>query len=309
MTTVEAWNRGFSADALGDVAALWNRSARTRHAFFPWTGDLLYRRWRDAGRFDPLDLIAARDDDGELVGIAHVSAVNEPFYDPAGAVEALFVRPDRRRNGIGARLLAAALKRLRGRRLGFVDFLGAWPYGPLYTTLADGSERSGAFGAESAPLARAAGFRCVRESIVMRLDLADAILPVDPDARVSVDRRPREGGPTWLDRVFTGWRLFDHAMLDADGRLLSRAIFSRMEGVSDWVGREVYALFGVHTPPELRGRGYAFRNIGAVLSRLHAAGTAVVELHVYADNVPALRLYGRLGFREVARTSMWRLTL
>ncbi|MFN3658300.1 MAG: GNAT family N-acetyltransferase [Pseudolabrys sp.] len=50
-----------------------------------------------------------------------------------------------------------------------------------------------------------------------------------------------------------------------------------------------------------RGRGLARRLLTLHLGRLAALGTRAVFLEVDENNVPALRLYRRAGFREVAR--------
>ncbi|MBQ1076001.1 GNAT family N-acetyltransferase [Micromonospora sp. C31] len=61
----------------------------------------------------------------------------------------------------------------------------------------------------------------------------------------------------------------------------------------------VAALGNVTTHPRARGRGLAGAAVAAVCRRLREH-VAHVTLNVKADNVAALRLYGRLGFTRVA---------
>lgn len=56
----------------------------------------------------------------------------------------------------------------------------------------------------------------------------------------------------------------------------------------------------VCTHPEFRGRGYGNALVSAVASRIMWRGETPI-LHVKADNVPAVRLYERLGFKVRAR--------
>lgn len=288
------------ADALTD---LWNASACNAHGFYPLGRDIFIQRVLTAKRYDPERLLVAQAD-GRIVGIAHSDIVREPFYEPLASVEALLVHPDYRHRGIGTALLTASLESLRHSRVPGVDALGCWPYSSFYCTLIDGSERSGIFSDDTAMLKlfHRAGFSPHRESIVMRLDLTEeAPREIRSDNGRFIIRK-RSPGETWLDYVFRGWDLYDHQYVSTDGMLLSRAIFASMLGLNQHTGRKHFALFGVNTPEGLRGRGYARTNLSVLLNQIAGEGAETVELHVYADNTPALRLYTGLGFRELKRT-------
>jgi predicted GNAT family acetyltransferase len=92
--------------------------------------------------------------------------------------------------------------------------------------------------------------------------------------------------------------------MDAGGNVLSRAIFAFMEGESRNEGMGVFSLFGVHTPCDFRQRGYAGVNLSRLMARVAELGGSRLEIHVYADNLPALALYRRAGFREAVETVM-----
>lgn len=65
---------------------------------------------------------------------------------------------------------------------------------------------------------------------------------------------------------------------------------------------KVWVLTGIVTLPEARGRGHGRAVTGAAVQAAVAAG-ARPGLFVRSDNVPAVRVYDRLGFERVARRS------
>ena len=310
-TVIAPWGRGYEAAALDEIANLWNRNAIRRHAFFPWTGEFLRRVWSIGDMLSRGCLLEARQE-GVLVGFIHVSWMHEEFYSPAGSVEALLVDAACRGQGIGTSLLLEGidvLKRIRPA-LWFVDAMGAWPCGFLYTALADGSERSGVFRNEPglARLFSRVGFRKVRPSFVMRAPVLAGIPPPSPPEGTSVHLGQRSH-VTWLDRVFRARDLWDHVLVDRYEHVLSRAIFGRMPGESQVEGKTIFSLFGVNTPEHLRGKGWAGHNIHLLRHHIATLGGHLIELHVYADNTPALALYRRAGFEEVAETMMMYLDI
>lgn len=288
---------------LSDIASLWNSNAVGRHAFFPWTVERL-AELLDSGDRAPGVLITAHERD-VCIGFAYCNQVREDGYPFAGVIENILVDAPHRRRGVGTELLRLGLSRIAEYRpaLPMVDALGAWPYGYSFNCLADGSERSGVFLNDPATyrLFRRAKFEPVRKSIVMRASLAGARpRPIPRGAAFRIGKRPDR---TWLDRVFRGRELWDHQLLRR-GDILSRAIFGFMESESRQEGRAVFSVFGVNTPFDLQGNGYAGINLSHMMAYVRDLGAEVLELHVYADNAPALRLYSGLGFRAVAETMM-----
>lgn len=294
----------FPFETLRDMAALWNDNAVGRHGFFPWSGERL-ALMLGGGAAVNSRLVTARTPEGMLAGFAHVSWMREYGYSPGGSVEALLVARRHRNLGVGKALLGKCLDILAGETSGLVlvDALGAWPYGHLYTTLADGSERSGVFSAADglAALFRRFGFQNARKSLVMRAGTALAPIPLPKGMRAVVAKRDTA---TWLDFAFRGRRLYDHNLIDGGGDTLSRAIYGFMPDESRQSGRILFSLFGVNTPDHHRGNGFAGLNISHLLGHLKNQGADMVELHVYADNIPALALYRRHGFEEAAETMM-----
>lgn len=291
---------------LTEIAQLWNAAATRRHAFHPWTGQRLTHLLTNKHGGPVGNLLIARAKAGTLAGFIHFDEIHEDGYPASGVIETIMVEPSWRGRGIGGALLTAAvtsLESLRPRPV-LIDALGAWPFGYGFNTLMDGSERSGVF-LDDAPLYRLfrrAGFEPVRKSLVMRTELALVkAKPVPPDCGFMIDKRVAN---TWLDRVFRGRQLWDHELVRSDGRTLSRSIFGLMDGESIQEERVIFSLFGVNTPPDVQNRGYASINLSNLMSYVRGLGGELMEIHVYADNVPALALYRGLGFKERAETMM-----
>ncbi len=293
-------------DILGEIARLWNGNATARHDFFPWSAALLARLLVPAGNPTGRFLTAHHRPSNALIGFIHCNQLREDGYPRAGVVEAVMVDAPYRRHGVGAALLAAALRTMETfrPRPDIVDALGAWPFGYAFNTLADGSERSGVFMNEPDVyrLFRRAGFEVVRQSRVMRADIRGSRpRPIPPGCGFHIAKRTEN---TWLDRVFRGRELYDHALSRQNGQLLSRAIFGFMEAESRHQGQAVFSLFGVNTPYDQQRKGYAGINLSRLMEHVRTIGGESIEIHVYADNQPALALYDGLGFATVADTLM-----
>jgi mycothiol synthase len=230
--------------------------------------------------------------DGELAGYAHLDTAGDAF---GNTVVELIVRPDRRREGIGARLVDEVLTVDGPMRL--------WSHG----------DHPGA-----ARLAERNGLARVRELLKMRLgpdgELPEPKLPGhvrirtfepgrDEDAVIAVNARafdwhPEQGQLTVDELLATereSW--FDPAgFFLADER--KRTVgFHWTKIHPDGVG-EVYVV-GVDPAAQGGGLGKALTLVG--LHHLRAAGFEEIILYVESDNAPAVAVYTRLGF-SVAET-------
>jgi ribosomal protein S18 acetylase RimI-like enzyme len=61
--------------------------------------------------------------------------------------------------------------------------------------------------------------------------------------------------------------------------------------------------------PEYRGQRLAYRLMEAVIMFAREQGIAFLDLHVFEQNLPAVRLYESLGFQEEHREIYYRLNL
>jgi ribosomal protein S18 acetylase RimI-like enzyme len=288
------------------LADLWNRSYVGAHGFFPLNGNVFEQAIWGNPRFREENLLLL-EVSGVPAGFVHCDYLTGFNFPATGVVEALAVAPEFRRKGLGRTLLEAAVARLKRQGARVLDFGGSWPYTPFYSTLIDGSERSGIFANNLAALALCEkfGFRPEEKSFVMRLNPALVTkFTLPPGCYIS--RKERINRDSWLDFAFRRWRLFDHTLLNDRGEVLSRAIYTRMDGVSNLHGKELRAVFSVNTPERFRRQGWALLNLGIMINIMITEGVDELELHVYTDNTPAVNLYKSLGFQEIAQTTAMR---
>ncbi len=281
---------------------IWNKSMKDEYGFFPLTPERLRQHYYSSTRFDPNRLLIAYY--GEIPqGFIHYDLVDEPGYERAGVISALAVIPEHRLQGVGSKLLEKAIGYLEHHQVKFIDAAGAWPYSSFYATLIDGSERAGINQENKAAQWLLSNFYFYpgRRSYTMLKELHNsAHFSILPQHVYSGSRR---GYHTWLDHAFRDWELFDHELLNPDGVVLSRCIYARMDGQSNYSGKERYAIFGVHTPEPFQGMGYATANLKLLCNKLISEGIDELELHVYQDNAPAVKLYQRIGFTDVGETT------
>nr|WP_245812074.1 mycothiol synthase [Actinophytocola xinjiangensis] len=242
--------------------------------------------------------LLATDTDGSVVGYAHLDTGGDAFGN--GVVE-LIVAPDRRRAGVGGRLVAEVLT---------VDGpLRLWSHG----------DHPGAVA-----LAKRHGLARVRELLRMRLgpggELPERALPGhlrlrtfepgrDEDAVIGVNARafdwhPEQGQLSVEELVATeGESWFDPAgfflAVDGDDDRDRVVGFHWTKVHPDGIG-EVYVV-GVDPDAQGGGLGTALTLVG--LRHLRESGIDEIILYVESDNAPAVAVYTRLGF-TVAETDV-----
>jgi RimJ/RimL family protein N-acetyltransferase len=104
---------------------------------------------------------------------------------------------------------------------------------------------------------------------------------------------PFEGDPEGFLRWVKG-RIPRALVVESRGR-------AAFVGYADVRRREGFLLQGVYTWPEFRRRGLAAAGVSALCALAFAAGAGHVQLAVVDGNLPAERLYQRLGFKPFAR--------
>jgi RimJ/RimL family protein N-acetyltransferase len=129
---------------------------------------------------------------------------------------------------------------------------------------------------------------------------ADAALFVDWMRAYMRQALPRDPMPdaAWMER----WSV--------DARYLFWTVRGEPVSVAGIVAetRNGAAITGVYTPEDKRGRGYASAAAAAAARMIREDGRSLVLLMANITNAPALRAYGRIGFRPVAGfTHYWRL--
>lgn len=232
-------------------------------------------------------LVQQSSSDGRTVAAA---------YAAGDAPVELVVDPDRRRAGIGRRILDELLAD------GEQQF---WAHGDLPAAQA---------------LAAAAGLVAGRTLLALRLAfdgpptperVPDGITirtfdPADIDAVVAVNGRafvdhPEQGAMDRADvvtRMASDW--FDPEgffIAERDGEVVGFH-WTKVEG-------DVGEVYVVGIDPGAQGGGLGTALTARGLRHLHEQGLAVVDLYVEGDNVPALTVYRRLGFVDHARDTLY----
>ncbi|MFC5675977.1 mycothiol synthase [Aeromicrobium endophyticum] len=232
-------------------------------------------------------LVHQSDPDGRVIAAA---------YAAGDAPVEIVVDPDRRREGIGRRILDELLAD------GEHDF---WAHGDLPAAQA---------------LAASAGLVAGRTLLALRLTFDGppaservsegvtlrTFTPDDVDQVVAVNARafahhPEQGAMDRADmerRMASDW-------FDADGFFVAerdgRVIGFHWTKVEDSVG-EVYV---VGIDPDAQGGGLGTALTARGLRHLFERGLPVVDLYVEGDNDPALAVYRKLGFVDHARDTLY----
>jgi mycothiol synthase len=256
--------------------------------------------------------VLAEGRDGALLGYARLEAGDE--VDDEAAAE-LVVAPAARGTGVGTALLAH-VEQLAGDRP-----LSVWAHGDLPAATA---------------LAQRRGYRRARVLLQMRRDLAG----VEPDPRPTLPDdvtvrpfRPGRDEEAWLRvnaRAFAWhpeqgrWTLEDIRMREAepwfdpagfllawrgdpdDGGTLLGSHWTKVHPPGDAGDEAVGEIYVLGVDPDAQGLrlGRALTDLG--LAHLRGVGLREVLLYTEEDNVAAVSLYERSGFRRYAVDVSWR---
>ncbi|HVV13959.1 mycothiol synthase [Amycolatopsis sp.] len=238
-------------------------------------------------------------DEGKLVGYAHLDTSGDAF---GRQVAELIVHPDRRRQGVGTRLVEALVE-----KVGEPDKLRVWAHGDHPA---------------AARIAERAGFARARELLVLHVNVAGADWPepvlrdgvslrtfvpgqdeqavVDVNAR-AFDWHPEQGQLTVAELTNTeraDW--FDAEgffLAEREGKLLGfhwTKIHPADPG--QFGGEPVGEVYVVGVDPDAQGGGLGKALTLAGLRYLRDKGLAQVILYVEGDNTPAIAVYTKLGF-------------
>ncbi len=302
------WRNGLDSGEVAEVVELL-AEAEAADGVAPAGEQVLLRLNQHRGVSDQIEPVQAdvrsehfliRDEDGTLVGYAHLDTEQE--RDAGLLVAELAVRPEHRGKGAGTQLVEALLDRadLPAEPAPDTGRLRIWAHG----------EHPAA-----ARLAEKFGFARPRELWRMGRELAGAELPEveltggvrlrtfrpgqDEPAVVAVNRRafswhPEQGGMTEDElRLKEDQDWFDPAgffLAEGSGGELLGFHWTKVH--PDGTG-EVYV---VGVDPDAQGRGLGKSLTVAGLRHLRDIGCRHAMLYVEADNAPAVKVYRRLGF-------------
>ncbi len=319
--------RSFDPTDLDALVAFWNQAFADRRNFAPLTAAAFTRRVLESPAFDPAGLILAwaMDAAGHAAPVGLVHAFRPPpqtglyaKWGPHHYLALLYVAPAYRRQGIGARLLAAAENWLY-----YCPVYAASHAGPCYGIVEGprppffgSSERLGLSAQDGALLAFLAhrGYAVTDPGDVsMRLALTPRPAPVAPDLaglglRVqAVDARHPFAGrdpagraelSLWGDN--RGDPYAGLVLVDGDGLLHGQIAWYPLAQPG------TAGLVGFWVAPALRGRGVGRYLLDLALSELSSANVShrvydsvyhAVDVHTHLiHHARAAELYRRRGF-------------
>ncbi len=85
---------------------------------------------------------------------------------------------------------------------------------------------------------------------------------------------------------------------ETDGKIISSGYAIRKKA-RHYLNHEYYAYLGfMYTHPDHRGKGINSKIVEELKHWSHARGFKEIRLTVYAENVPAIRAYGKVGFKS-----------
>jgi mycothiol synthase len=258
---------------------------------------LLHLRYDADG---PADLLLTED--GSIVGYAYLDPPGEP--DDDGVSGELVIHPRYRRHGHGLALLRELTARADGH------LVRLWAHGDL---------------AAAAALARKAGFTRVRALWQMRRPLHDPVdQPAFPAGSTLRTFRPGQDEQEWLSlnrRAFAShpeqgaWQPRDLELREQEPWFDPAGFFVAERGgvmtgfhwtkVPADEGEGLGEVYVVGVDPGEQGTGLGRALTLAGLRHMRDRGVAEALLYVDEDNVPAIRMYQRLGFTRWSTDAMY----
>lgn len=259
------------------------------------------------GGDEPVKHVLVRSE-GRVVGYAHLD-VSDVVAGPSAE---LFVDASRRRRGFGAMALRELQRQTAGARL------RVWAHGDLPSA----ATFAGHFGLTRArtllQLRRPLGVPLPEASLPTGITLRpfeddDAEQWLQVNAHAFADH-PEQGRWTASDlRLRIGETWFSKAgfLLAMRDDRMAGFVWTKIHGGSSPQGDRRHAhdpigeIYVVGVDPAERGARLGRALVVAGLTHLRAARIDVAMLYVESDNVPALRLYGSLGFATHATDVMY----
>jgi len=301
------------------LTTLW-RSLAGEPAFFPRvTTEMLTEHVFGKQYFDNHGLILAFEGD-QVSGCVHASfGPNETesaiCYD-LGTTSLIGVRPDCNTTSIAAGLLERSENYLRGRGAKVIYGGSIRPLNGFYFGLYGGSELPGVL--ESDAVAQQAytgrGYREIDRTLLFHLNLSAFEAVVDRrqmQARrqmvveVVLDPPPK----TWWEASVLGaFELTRFNLLPrSGGKPVASATFRSMDIENASMQPSSIGLIDVWVEESSRRRGLALFLLSEAFRHLIRSGAKDLEVQAMQHNLAAHSMYRRLGFKQVAQGSVFRL--
>jgi GNAT superfamily N-acetyltransferase/ribosomal protein S18 acetylase RimI-like enzyme len=312
--------RCFRNDDPPRLADAWRSADLGPSAMQPMTSALLESSVFSKPYFDRDGLIVARDPAADrVVGFAHAAfgpnADQTAVDTRVGTTLLAVVLPHAEREAIGAGLISRCESYLRGRGATTLLGGGSAEMRSFYLGLYGGSDLPGIL--DSSPemqhIFTRAGYVEADRIAVLRRPLSGFRPPVNrlqmairrATTLRAIDEPTRR---TWWEAATTtGIALRRYELRSPGNELLGSASYWDMQPLAMSWGVSMAGLLHVGIEGPRRRQGLAHYLVAESMHDLASEGVAVVETHVSDTNLPAMQLFGKLGFESREHGTRYRL--
>jgi ribosomal protein S18 acetylase RimI-like enzyme len=256
-------------------------------------------------------------DGGQPVGFAHAgfgaSEDQHGLDRQLGVTSMLMVAPSHRRQGIGRRLLELAEEYLRGRGAQVLYFGGVRPLDPFYVGLYGGSELPGVL--DSPPIAgfcQSNSYQAIDQTAILHGGVEECCPAIDRKQLLlrrstNIEEVPDPPAATWWEAcTFGDFFRVRFELRSRDGAPLATALFWDQGPLAARWGVPTVGLTQLETAVSRRREGIATALLSEAFRRLGQQGYRLIEVQTMAHNTAALALYGKLGFQQIDRGTVYR---
>jgi ribosomal protein S18 acetylase RimI-like enzyme len=265
--------------------------------------------------FDPAGLVVA-EEDGQCLGFCHAGfgpdTAQTSLSTDTGIICQLGVRPARRRQGIGRKLLEHGENYLRVRGASVIIAGPHPPLCPFYQGLYGGSQPPGFLSSqpEADAFLAALGYRTDKEILIFRRRVSDPIRWSDPRqvSRLSqFEMRVTAGknlGSWWRECVWAPLEPLEFLLCSKAGDPVAGALAWDMgghEGTPAIVG-----IQDLEVKQELRRQGMGRLFVALLFRFLHEQYFEYAEMHTEQEQATGREFCRRLGFSLADRGRVYR---
>jgi ribosomal protein S18 acetylase RimI-like enzyme len=300
------------------LAEIWRDQPPQRGLMQPVTAGLLEQLVFSKPYFDPEGLIVVLSDE-RPIGFAHAGfGANDEqnsLSTDIGTTYQLMLRADRRNEALADELLKRSEEYLRGRGAKVIYAGGIRPLNAFYLGLYGGSELPGILPGDHVfhEACRRNGYREIDRAAILLLELANFRPPITRNLRqirreMTFQEHTSPPTRTWWEACTTG--AFERVRFSltrpGGSDVLADVWFWDVEPLSTSWGAPAAGMFDLAVATDQRRKGLATFLLSEAFDRLRSRGVLLVEAQTMQHNEPALKLYEKLGFKQVDEGVVYR---
>jgi GNAT superfamily N-acetyltransferase len=284
----------------------------------PMTAGLLEQFVFSKPYFDPAGLIVLLSDHTPIGFVHSGFGANDDqtgLSTDIGTTYQLMLRAERRNDALANELLRQGEAYLRGGGAKVIYAGGIRPLDAFYLGLYGGSELPGILVGDPVfhGACRSGGYREIDRAVILQLELANFRPPITRNQRqlrreLSCQEIGSPPAQSWWDACTTGAFERIRFMLAGPGcsEPLAEVWFWDIEPLSTRWNAPTAGMFDLNVAPNRRRAGLGTFLLGEAFDRLRSRGILVVEVQTMQQNVPAIALYEKLGFKRVDEGIVYR---